>query len=145
MKLTKITDPAKLAELHAKEGPQGPMGPIGPTGKQGPKGDKGDRGADGIGISRTWIDKDGSFMVEYTNGTQVNLGSIRTESVDNIVTKGNAVFGGGSGLTRQQVLNLINENTTQLYIQDTQPTADGKYLWVDTSGGDITFWVEDGL
>jgi len=145
MKLTKITDPAKLAELHAKEGPQGPMGPIGPTGKQGPKGEKGDRGADGVGISRTWIDKDGSFMVEYTNGTQVNLGSIRTESVDNIVTKGNAVFGGGSGLTRQQVLNLINENTTQLYIQDTQPTAEGKYLWIDTSNGDLTFWVEDGI
>lgn len=33
-----------------------------------------------------------------------------------------------------------------VFIQDTAPTtiAD-KYLWIDTSGGDIAFWVEDGV
>jgi hypothetical protein len=32
-----------------------------------------------------------------------------------------------------------------LFIQDTAPvTVATKYLWIDTSGGDIAFWVENG-
>lgn len=32
-----------------------------------------------------------------------------------------------------------------LYIQDDQPVDSGKYLWIDTTGGDLNFWVEDGV
>ena len=134
------------------EGPQGPMGPAGPKGDPGLQGPKGDRGEDGVGISRTWLDKDGCLMVEYTNGITANVGCVKTESVDDLVEKGNAVFGGGGGLTRQQVINIINENTVtegnSLYIQDTQPDSDGPYLWIQTnygSEGCTTFWIEDGL
>lgn len=40
--------------------------------------------------------------------------------------------GGGSG-------------TQNVFIQDTQPSATGAYLWIDTSGGNLQFLVEDGL
>lgn len=33
-----------------------------------------------------------------------------------------------------------------VFIQDTAPvTIATKYLWIDTSGGDIAFWVENGV
>lgn len=34
---------------------------------------------------------------------------------------------------------------TPLFVQETQPQISEKYVWFDTSGGDITLWIEDGL
>ena len=31
-----------------------------------------------------------------------------------------------------------------LFIQDTAPIAAGAYLWIDTTGGNLQFFVEDG-
>lgn len=31
-----------------------------------------------------------------------------------------------------------------LFVQDTDPSITGKYVWFDTSGGDLTLWIEDG-
>ena len=31
-----------------------------------------------------------------------------------------------------------------IFVQDTNPAKDYPYLWVDISGGNISFWVEDG-
>ena len=30
------------------------------------------------------------------------------------------------------------------FTQDTQPDHTGPYLWWDTSGGNLTLWIEDG-
>lgn len=32
----------------------------------------------------------------------------------------------------------------KVYVQSTQPTGSGPYLWVDTSDGDIQLWIETG-
>lgn len=31
-----------------------------------------------------------------------------------------------------------------VFIQNTQPVVSGKYAWFDTTGGDLTLWIEDG-
>ncbi len=31
-----------------------------------------------------------------------------------------------------------------VYIQDTDPAVTGAYLWIDTSGSNISFWVNEG-
>lgn len=31
-----------------------------------------------------------------------------------------------------------------VFIQSNQPTASGAYLWIDTTGGNLNFKVEDG-
>lgn len=131
-----------------ERGPEGPQGPTGPKGDRGDQGPKGETGDQGIGVSRMWLDKDQCVMVEYTNGMTSNIGCLKTDSVDDLVQKGNAVFGGGGGVTKQQVINIINEQSgDKVYIQDTQPTGSGPYLWIQTNygGGDcVTFWIEDG-
>jgi hypothetical protein len=44
-----------------------------------------------------------------------------------------------------QEFNAVRaEQGTRTYVQSTAPTADGPYLWWDTSGGDLTLWIEDG-
>jgi len=38
-----------------------------------------------------------------------------------------------------------SSNAVNLYIQDTPPVDSSPYLWIDTTGGDLNFWVEDGV
>lgn len=30
------------------------------------------------------------------------------------------------------------------YVQDTEPAGPGPYVWWDTSGGNLSLWIEDG-
>lgn len=40
----------------------------------------------------------------------------------------------------------INTSERQnVFIQTNQPTVSYPYLWIDTSGGDVQMWIEDGL
>lgn len=32
-----------------------------------------------------------------------------------------------------------------VFVQDTAPSYAGAYVWWDTSGGNLTVWIEDGL
>lgn len=32
-----------------------------------------------------------------------------------------------------------------VFVGPTQPVFDGPYVWVDTSGGGVTIWLEDGV
>jgi hypothetical protein len=39
-----------------------------------------------------------------------------------------------------------SDDVFPIFIQDAAPvTTSLKYLWIDTSGSDIAFWVEDGV
>ena len=143
MKLKKITDPKRLAELHAKQGPEGPMGPQGPKGEQGPQGPKGDRGDDGRGIVRTWVDNDYNLMVEYTDGSEVIAGRVQNKEE----IRGNQVFGGGSFIRPTDQADEPVGGNGNVYIQDEQPLEAGPYLWIQTNYGGpgcVTFWIEDG-
>lgn len=44
----------------------------------------------------------------------------------------------------QEFNTVRTELVQRTYIQPTQPTADGPYTWWDTSGGNLTLWIEDG-
>lgn len=45
--------------------------------------------------------------------------------------------------TSSQITDL--SDNLMVFVQTTTPTASGPYLWIDTSGGNIQFKVEDGL
>lgn len=45
------------------------------------------------------------------------------------------------GVRGERGADAENGAAQNVFIQDTQPTATGSYLWVDTSGGNISFWV----
>lgn len=42
------------------------------------------------------------------------------------------------------VLAILGAAGHAIFIGGAQPTFDGPYLWIDTSGGTPTFWLEDG-
>ena len=129
-------------------------GPSGPEGRMGPKGDKGERGLDGangtdgangvngidgqdgedgVSIVDVELDFDNHLRCTLSDGTVLDAGAIEIPE----------------GMGAEVIQNYIStvSSSTQgdaVYIQDTQPTVSGKYLWIDTTGNDITFWVEDG-
>lgn len=39
----------------------------------------------------------------------------------------------------------VDAPAQNLFIQDTDPAIAGAYLWIDTTGGNLNFWVEDGI
>lgn len=43
--------------------------------------------------------------------------------------------------TKDEIDALLGVPT---FIQTTAPVTPGKYLWWDTSGGNLTLWIEDG-
>ncbi len=66
-----------------KDGADGEKGDKGDQGEKGDKGDKGDQGEkgdDGRGISSTEINEKGELIINFTDGTSVNLGVIKSES-----------------------------------------------------------------
>lgn len=38
-----------------------------------------------------------------------------------------------------------SSGTQNVFVQDTAPSATGAYLWINTSGGNLQFLVEDGV
>jgi hypothetical protein len=41
---------------------------------------------------------------------------------------------------------ITSQNYIPTYIQDSAPVSPySKYLWWDTSGGDLTLWIESGV
>lgn len=70
------------------QGIQGPVGPTGPQGEPGPKGEQGiqglqgptgpqgEPGKDGRGITSVTIKTDGHLQIDYSDGTEVDVGKV---------------------------------------------------------------------
>lgn len=67
------TDLVTLAEIT---GPQGTPGPQGLTGDTGPKGDPGEQGPAGRGITSVTIKTDGHLQIDYSDGTNIDVGKV---------------------------------------------------------------------
>lgn len=67
--------------------------------------------------------------------TLVSGTNIKTVNGSSLLGNGNIVISGGSGGGIQNV-----------YIQDTQPAVNtgDKVLWIDTTGGNLNFWIITG-
>jgi len=115
--------------LRGDAGRDGINGVDGKDGIDGKDGRDGKDGQDGNGVADARVDLDGHLVLVLDDDKEIDAGSLDLEGkVTNYYQMGSNSSGTGS-----------------LYIQDTQPVATGKYLWVDTSGTDITLWVEDGI
>ena len=68
--------------------------------------------------------------------------------INNLKYNHNHSGGGGEQISYLNLSNLPTIPITEsIYIQSTTPTVSPgtAYLWIDTTGGDLQFWVEDGL
>lgn len=99
-----------------------------------------------VGTSWQAYNGSGSIYEAYAVGTRAPAGSLAYDTTlqtlhlatgagDFTSTWAQVSSGGGGG-----------GSGTPVYIQNTQPTAGPgeKYLWLDTSNGDLQIWVEDG-
>ena len=62
-----------------EQGIQGPVGPAGPQGEKGEKGEaglKGEPGKDGRGITSVTIKTDGHLYIDYSDGSNVDVGKV---------------------------------------------------------------------
>lgn len=57
-------------------GPQGEKGETGTQGEQGPAGPAGDPGKDGRGITSVTIKTDGHLQIDYSDGTNIDVGKV---------------------------------------------------------------------
>lgn len=118
--MKKLMDLETYDSLRGEIGPQGERGPQGP---QGPRGEKGDTPVLPIVMTKIErsVDKPLSFVVYYSNGAtdEVTLDGLK----EMVGVQGNGVFGGGGGLSRSQVIQLINENAGGIqYVEITDTT-----------------------
>lgn len=73
----RVINLGKAVGADGKDGEKGEKGDVGATGAQGEKGDTGATGAagkDGVGVSRAYINADGQLIMEFSDGSSVNLG-----------------------------------------------------------------------
>lgn len=145
--LPEVRDEAVAEVLRGPEGPVGPEGPPGEIGPVGPVGPPGRDGRDGVGergetgpagpVGETGprgpagpqgepgVPCDGEHTDKYGNKTQRGLFA-------NIPAPGPQ---GPPGVAAPQ----------NVFIQPTAPADPGyNYLWIDTTGGNLNFWVETG-
>lgn len=156
MKLTKVEDPVKIAELLTKTGPegprgeQGPMGPKGETGERGPagiQGPAGKSGVDGVGITEAHLDKKGHLIIHLTSGATLDVGPISMGEQPLRGKTGGVGLGVGSYISDayyndQGELILVqhgrpNVNAgspggANVYIQEECPEDTGPNLWIKT-------------
>jgi hypothetical protein len=57
-------------------GPEGPMGPMGLRGRDGIDGAVGPAGAPGVGVADAKVDFDGSLVITFTDGTEIDAGMV---------------------------------------------------------------------
>jgi microcystin-dependent protein len=64
-----LTGPEGAQGIQGEQGPIGPTGLTGPQGIQGPAGNDGVDGQDGVGITSTVDNNNGTFTINYTDGS----------------------------------------------------------------------------
>ena len=86
-----------------------------------------------------------SFMGGGGGGGNPNWGGI-TGVLNNQTDLQTALNGKANTVhthTASQITDL--SDNLRVFVQDTTPLAAGPYLWIDTTGGNLQFMVEDGL
>jgi len=146
----------------SNSGPIGPQGPTGATGSQGIQGETGATGPQGIQGATGATGSQGIQGIQGVQGEQGVQGATGAAGTNG--TNGTNGVDGADGVgvpaggTAGQVLAKINStdyntqwvdqsgggSSIQTYIQTTQP-SDAQYVWWDTSGGNLTLWIEDGI
>lgn len=69
-------DLVALAEITGAQGEQGIQGEKGEAGAQGEQGPAGEPGKDGRGITSVTIKADGHLQIDYSDGTEVDVGKV---------------------------------------------------------------------
>lgn len=148
--LHKQSEPAvEIVPPIGPEGPPGPRGFEGPPGPMGPAGPKGDRGEPGTeGPS-------GPQGLRGETGLQGIPGADGATDYDQLIRKLNELKDSNprrfKGLFAQ--VGVVGPagapGNTNVFIQPSAPTptqiaGQSTYLWIDTTGGNLNFWVETG-
>ena len=92
-----------------RDGKQGPTGATGPTGRDGVPGRDGVDGANGVGIASARIDFDGSLIIVFDNGREVNAGEVVPLDIAERIK----VITNGGG-TSQYVLDTLTSLQNQI-------------------------------
>lgn len=74
------TGPQGEQGIQGPKGDTGPQGEKGETGTQGPTGEQGPVGKDGRGITSVTIKTDGHLQIDYSDGTNVDVGKVVGEN-----------------------------------------------------------------
>ena len=92
-----------------RDGKQGPAGATGPRGRDGVPGRDGIDGANGVGIASARIDFDGSLIIVFDNGREVNAGEVVPLDIAERIK----VITNGGG-TSQYVLDTLTSLQNQI-------------------------------
>ena len=92
-----------------RDGKQGPTGATGPAGRDGVPGRDGVDGANGVGIASARIDFDGSLIIVFDNGREVNAGEVVPLDIAERIK----VITNGGG-TSQYVLDTLTSLQNQI-------------------------------
>jgi hypothetical protein len=130
----------------------GPPGPAGPAGPEGNDGSPGSRWTAGLVYEPYVLDNTGDYSFLDIYGTPVvgvdgdqfldaNTGNVYEWMNGGWTATGN--IKGPQGETGGQGVQG-DAGPQNLFVQDTNPNMTSPGLWIDTSNGDISLWIEDG-
>lgn len=125
------------AGKDGKDGAIGPKGADGRDGKDGKDGKDGIDGVDGVSVVNAFLDFDNSFVIELSNGKQINVGGVLSnETADKVRIVAN---GGGTSQTVLDALALLQTEIDNLIPSQTGNA--GKFL---STNGSTLSWVVGG-
>ena len=89
----------------------------------------------------------------YIEASDINNSMrFKVDRIGNVISAGTVTAiqfsGGGASLTNVSAVtaSTVTNFGIPTYIQPSKPTAaSAKYAWWDTSGGNLTLWIEDGV
>lgn len=110
----------------------GPKGDIGPQGPPGASGSIGVDGVSGVGITGLSIDASGDLIVDLTDDTTVNAGTLNSAISIGTVTQGATASASISGFAPNQILDLVMPITAPTAAQGTNTTQIATTAFVRT-------------
>ena len=110
----------------------GPKGDVGPQGPPGASGSIGVDGVSGVGITGLSIDASGDLIVDLTDDTTVNAGTLNSAISIGTVTQGATASASISGFAPNQILDLVMPITAPTAAQGTNTTQIATTAFVRT-------------
>jgi hypothetical protein len=110
----------------------GPKGDIGPQGPPGGSGSIGVDGVSGVGITGLSIDASGDLIVDLTDNTTVNAGTLNSAISIGTVTQGATASATITGFAPNQILDLVMPITAPTAAQGTNTTQIATTAFVRT-------------